>query len=666
MHVLNVHIELLRESISRKKAIWANAMEPQVCDIEINIPEHDLSGLTHDEYMESLWGAAVHLFAPGRLKTNENIMDITRTIQEIAQESWTLTEVYSSSPMLSSKTVASYLMNVSAVCGSKSAMHMVALTDTGIASRARVLIYLLLLALSGSSSALQRLYIEWPSHFKIIQEIIQTKRLDYEAMKRSESLFHLRLYTLYGDAPSIIEGSTTLKRALEVGSITEIKNILDGKTIPPDLDEFLPGLLHDLSCLIDTEAGPLAKAAFERGADLTNMRPCKMPIFYCDPLEGLNIPSSQLLYCPISSAIINGKEVLAMALFCLHVDAKIPIPDFKIVLFLSFRYLQHKLCKALIGLLLENHSICCDATHSCEVNEVFLRQLFMIVISRTCSTDLERRAMHGRNFARNYEKCLQILLQIGVDPTKQLGDDTCPLVKMLDWDDSVGLNLLIQHSRQNNSNSAIFDCFPEGYKAAPLRCILFQSPYCLKLLLQNFSRLASKVLGNLKIDLLQLACICQHINALTICVLLNRRINVTTSGTKDSYLLPLFWALRNHNIPVADLIASQCGDNLNELVSRNAKGESIFSFLIRAWIVNRDIKAIDSLRWLKKHNGISSYADGGSMICEEIFLSPRPLIQSDQIRDTKLLNFLLDDSIYEKEVNKPDESRLTLIQASAF
>ncbi|KAI0897505.1 hypothetical protein F4806DRAFT_403789 [Annulohypoxylon nitens] len=674
---LLVHVELLRDSIYRKIAILTKKTNGRSVGgtkkEDLNNAGHDVEPPSHSQFMENLWDLTQRVFVIHDLGAHDS-SNLVHTTRLLAEETRLMATMFHYEPFLTDPRMVSISMEVSAVCGYKNAMHLVALMDTGTVPRAYILLYLSLLALSGSAPALQRLHTDWPSHFKIIQEITQTKRLDYEAMKYYDQMFHLRLFEAYREAPSVIEGGITLQRALEIGSITEIEDILNGKIISPDLDEILPGLLHELSCLIDTEAAPLAEVAFERGADLTNMRPCKTPILGCDPLEEVIVPSSWL-YSPLSSAIINGKEVLAMTLFWLHAKAKIPIPDFETVIFLSFRYLQHELCKALIRLVRRTHSRsgCCDKTRPCEVIEVLLDGLFVITTSRIGLSDYERRAMHGRNFAHNYEKCLQILLQEGADPTKGI-DGNCPLSDMLRLDDSVGLNLFIQHSLKNIPESVVFDriqmlatkCRVGNVQCmlSPLYvCFVHDSFQCLKLLLQAFPRLYSELPEeHLRKMMLQYACRCSNISRETICVFLDSPIDGTTS-TGDFYFTLLCEALLNCNIRVANLIASRCSDDLNELVSRNG---SMFIYLIRHWAPERNIKLIDSFRWLKEHNGIPSYVDRGSMICEYMFLRPRPTIRSDQIKDAGLLDFLLDDDIYGKDIDKPSKSGFTLIQASAL
>ncbi|KAI1211927.1 uncharacterized protein F4807DRAFT_458132 [Annulohypoxylon truncatum] len=649
-------VALIREFIfEQHSTVLKNAGSSLVGNItneNLDIPEHGLNDLSHDQFIECLHDATERIFTSAALGSNTKTADLVKNAQ-LQNLAWFLAHVHSIEGRWRDLEEASEWMRISALCGYKRAIHFAALMDRGTTNRIPVRLYLSLLALSHSNSALQRLSTDWPDHFRIIREIIQARHLNNEILKEgSEHTFPLHIFTTHRVTRPVEEPEITTRQALEAGFITEIEKILDGNIVTPDLDEILPSFLHELPHLVDNEARPLARVSFERGAMLNSLLPCKSPILGCEPLERICVPSPAS-YSSLSSAIIHGKEMLAMAIFCLHVEAETPIPDFSTVLSLSFRYLQHDMGEVLLALLRENPTMCFDGANPWEINESSLQELLIVTMSRDGPTEYERRAIHGSKFDSNYEKCLQILLEEGADPTQGVGHG-CPFFNTLKWDDFIGLKLFLHHLQQNGSHSAILDCIRDpghtwvGRKVLPralAMCIECNSPQCLELLIGSFPHLAFEELEP-GYTLLHHACLMQP-NTDLIRVLLDSGIEVTTSRLRGDYFTPLFEALRKSHLTVADFIASQCPNDLAKLV------------------INGHIDHMDGFRWLAKHNGIHFYGPNDIPIWAYLFGRPRPPSLLDQIREAELLNFLLDLDIFRVRINEPSIQGMKVIQIAA-
>ncbi|XXG95562.1 hypothetical protein Hte_001827 [Hypoxylon texense] len=557
---------------------------------------------------------------------------------------------------------ASKWLRVSALCGSKDAMHVVALTSTRTSdeSGVPVRLYLSLLALSHSGAALQRIFTCWPELFKKIRGI-QQRYLASETVKEvPKELFPFYTLATYSASSLAADPVTSMRRALDVGALAEIEQILEDKISTQDLDEILPSLLHELRHLTDAEAWPLARTAYKRGARLESMVPCESPILDCQPLEGIchPVPAS---YSPLSAAIWHGKAALALAIFYLHFDAYTPIPDFTTALFLSFRYLQHEMAEILLCLLEENPSMCHDDAHSREIYEAPLDNLLTSTMSCGSSIDLERRAMHGHLFNFEYEKTIQILLEAGADPTQGTGDN-CPFFNALVRDDLIGLRLFIRGLKARGHDPIILDLIrnPTRTKGvgniissdALVICISNNSIHCFEYLVRLYPELVLEEISESGDTLLHYAC--RHPpNIDFIRVLLDNGANVVADRGSIDCLNPLFEALSHDNLPAAELIASRCPEDLTTLLSRNTHGMSVFYALFVAWTGMGNVELIESIRWVINHNGSHFYGPNDAAVWGLIFAKPRPTTQSDRTREVQLLELLLDTSLFRDKINEP-------------
>ncbi|KAI0131619.1 hypothetical protein F4776DRAFT_626980 [Hypoxylon sp. NC0597] len=91
-------------------------------------------------------------------------------------------------------------MRISALCGSRKAMHMASLmtSETTTDSWFPIRFCLSLLALSGSDLALERLSIDWPDLFNTIREIIQERHTAYKTVsEKQEHMLYLNTLEPY-------------------------------------------------------------------------------------------------------------------------------------------------------------------------------------------------------------------------------------------------------------------------------------------------------------------------------------------------------------------------------------------------------------------------------------------------------------------------------------
>ncbi|KAI1452179.1 ankyrin [Annulohypoxylon moriforme] len=558
-------------------------------------------------------------------------------------------------------------MRISALCGSRKAMHMASLmvTEETPESWFPVRLCLSLLALSGLDLALERLSIDWPDLFEIVREIIQERHLAYQTVKEQQGDM-LFLHTLepYNSLHYSTGPLKTIQRAVEVGAIREIEQVLDGDVVE-DLDHILPDLLHWLVHLPDAEASALAAAAFERGARLDAL------LKYKSPFLGTN-PVIDTVYSPLSSAIVHGKAQLTLAIFCLHIESDTHIVDFPTALFLSFRYLQPEVGELLLELLQSNPSMCRNDTMPWIFKEAHLQQLPSLAISwihkeapiqelLNCTiydddpTELERRAVNGGDFDDRYERCLRILLERGADPIKGISI-VDPLYSALIHDDLVSLQLFVQYIQSSRPNDSILLDHLRYSKnlgsenkvlSALLCCIAFNSVRCFEFLIKQFPALmfdSSNIQG-----ITPLQCACSHPDgAAFVNVLLENGADAVAVDLGPGMYHPLFLALVGGNLRAADLIADRCSaEDLAQWLSRDDGGNSVFLYIV---FKSRDAELTGSVQWLIDRGGAHFYGPNNMPIWNIIFVEPRPTRRSDHIH-TALLGTLLNLEMFSAKIN---------------
>ncbi|KAI0381295.1 hypothetical protein F5Y04DRAFT_288917 [Hypomontagnella monticulosa] len=561
-------------------------------------------------------------------------------------------------------------MCISALCGYKPAMRSATamIIGTDLESQFPTRLYLSLLSLSRCEISLQKLSVRWPAHYRVIRALLIQRSHAYDE-GTSEFEFGYLLSTLqrYIHPPPIPYTVVTLQEALEVGDTSNIKKILRNEATIQGVKDLLPRLLHQLSRLVDTEAATIAPIAFEKGAKLDILLPCKSPILGIEPLIDFS-GSSPSSYSPLSAAISHGKTELAEVIISMHEAHNITIPDFRAALLLSFRYLQHKAGKRLLKLLQKKPSICNQTTQLWKNQDPSLLDLLIMTMSRHDTTELERAAICGGYFYSMQQECVRTLIEMGADPYQET-DNGCPLFNALISDDLISLKIFCQHRDFSKRLKDLGNApGPERRGASTVLqlCIASNSIRCFEFLVGENPYLTPDEQEESSFTLLQFACSNPPTTDF-LRVLLDHGFNALTHDSDGGY--PLGIALMNAHIPAAELIVSRCTDaQVAQLFSRDPlSGESIFSSLISLWTRNRHSNLLDySFPWIASHGGAHFYGVSDTPIWEYLFSEVRPGRRSDQIRDARLLDFLLKLDVFKSNLNKERWQGRTLLHCAAI
>ncbi|KAI1479897.1 ankyrin repeat-containing domain protein [Daldinia eschscholtzii] len=555
-------------------------------------------------------------------------------------------------------------LRASALCGLKKAMHVASMISTRTLPQYRfpIRLWLSLLALSGSDLALERLY-QWTELSKKVREIIQEKRLAYKTIETQggDMLYLHSLAPYHHDLTHVGDPITTIQQAIEFKAIPEMEQILEGSTEVQDQD-----LLHQLVHLIDAETLPLAREAFVKGAKLDALIECQSTMLGVKPLI-------DIVYSPLSSAIIHGKQELAIEIFCFHIESDTPIIDFPTALFLSFRYLQHEVGELLLGLLQSNPSMCrndtmpwiFDEAHlyslstlamSWKTKEAPLHHLLFYTMHHDSLSELERQAFSGEEFDARYQTCLEILLERGADPTEGLLIH-CPLYCALVNDDLVGLRLFVEHieSRQPNE-TVIFNHLRNPGKRgsdnnqwpALLVCIRHNSVRCFEFLIRKFPVLKFDRVDGQGNTLLVYAC-SNSLNTDFVKLLIEDGIDTTAMDFSNGLFNPLLVALTKGHLSAADLIADRCSpDELERYLSQDDQGVSIFCCIL---VEATRTELTSSVKWLIDRGGAHFYGPHGTPIWYALFAESRPTSHEDQMRRAELLETMLGNEMFSTRLN---------------
>ncbi|KAI0888316.1 ankyrin [Annulohypoxylon maeteangense] len=634
--------------------------------------------LSHDELFDNLRRAMMRL-TPPKFFQSPGCLARPGAQARLARLSWELAMChYFGKGTSSNLDIALRWMRISALCGSRKAMHITSLmaTETTTQSRFPIRLCLSLLALSGSDLALERLSIDWPDLFKIIREIIRERYLAYQMVKEQQGdAIYLHTLEPYRNLSHPSGSLVTIQQAMETGAIDEIEQILDGSLMVEDLNRLLPDLLHWLVYLTDAEASALATPAFERGARLDALRKCESPFIGAKPVM-------DTVYSPISSAIIHGKPQLALAIFCLHIESDTPIIDFPTALFLSFRYLQPQVGEILLGLLQSNPSMCRNDTMPWIFKEAHLHSLRSLAISWIHKeaplnelltytmydddlTELERRAINGSDFDDRYKSCLKVLLESGADPTEGISIKN-PLYNAIIHDDLVSLQLFIRHIQSHQSpNFSLLDHLQHTKKLgsenienpALLCCIAFNSIRCFEFLIKEFPTLMFSSVDDHGHTPLRYACSHPQ-GASFVKLLLENGADTTAVDLSLGVYSVLFAALADGYLETANLIADRCSaQDLDQWMSINDDGTSMFVYIL---FRSRDIKSTGGVQWFIDRGGAHFYGPDYIPVWYTLFAEPRPTRQSDRAH-TELLRVLLSHEMFSDKLNTERRGGMALI-----
>ncbi|KAI0179285.1 ankyrin [Hypoxylon sp. FL1284] len=644
---------------------------------DIDIPQQ---APTDDELFDNCHHIMTYLFPPKFFESSACLARSGARAQ-LAHLSWELAMChYFGKGTPSNLELVLKWTRISAVCGSIKAMHVASLVATETTNEPwfPTRLCLSLLALSGSSLAQERLSIKWPHLFQAIREIIQERHLAYQTVKEQPGdMLHLHTLGPYYNLRYPAVSSRTVEKAIDTGDTDEIAQIIDGSIAAEDMDRIRPDLLHWLVHLTDQDASTLAASAFERGARLDALFKCVSPFLGAKPVI-------DTVFSPLSSAIIQGKQQLALTIFGLHVDSDTPIADFPTALFLSFRYLQPEVSQFLLGLLDSNPSMCRNDTMPwifkqediSKLPELALswigktpplQELLAYTMCRDDLTELERQAINGDDFDERYRACLVILLESGADPTTEISI-VSPLYEALFHDDLVSLQVFIRHIQSLQSDDVILldhlrhpRTIPglEGnqYSSLPC-CIAFKSIRCFEFLIQQFPALMfDNIDDNGNTPLLYAASTPQSADFVDL-LLKNGADTMDMDLSPGVIVNPIFVALSQGYLRTADLLADRCSArDLDRWLSRGDEDKSIFFVLV---FMSCDAQLTGSIKWLIDRGGAHFYGPGNMPIWYTLFREPRPTRRSDRTR-TVILSTLLNLDIFSAKIDTERWQSLSLL-----
>ncbi|OJD33729.1 serine threonine protein kinase [Diplodia corticola] len=545
---------------------------------------------------------------------------------------------------------------------------------TSLESQFPMRLFLSLLALSHSTRAMQILSTRWPRLSQLIREVILERPSAYKEAGENGDIkstnFFMSQLEPYLVQPPPLKRQLTLRESVMFGKVEEVEKMLHGTVIASDWDAVLSGLLHELSALPDEQAASLARTAYKKGAKLDHFAAVESPL-----IKGV-LGDDLSLHSPLSSAIKRGKPLLASAIFCIHVECDVPVPNISTALELSFGLLYHEIGGMLLQLYNQNPAMCQHSPELQDATEIPISKLLSIAQSGIDLFEVERRAMHGGEYDNAYTKTLHVLLAEGLNPAEgSIGSS--PLADALRFDDIISVKLYIQHLRDRGSDIVAHledpaNLWQEGkehlHYTALCRCVLYGSIRCLEYLLTEFPHLPAMA----KDEAIHVACIRQP-DTRFLSLLLASGADVMEKDSNG--FASLYFALSHVSLPAADMIAEHCSEEqLRTLLCRDPDyyGRSVFSDLLhfRKRINTTQVAfqrvefngtpgLVRSFEWLAAHGGVHF----APYCFTEIIGQPRPSSRTDQILDLKIFEFMLDQFPYRVDT---EERRTDLLHQASL
>ncbi|KAJ5173832.1 ankyrin repeat protein [Penicillium coprophilum] len=318
--------------------------------------------------------------------------------------------------------------------------------DIHLESEVPIRLNLTLLALSHSSLAFRRLHSTWPDLYAIVCKVIRERGLSclnevktiHPGLLDSQRL--VRAYCAQAAPPSLTGlRPLHLGDALEIGATELIRDMLQSPdhVLIKDEEQTIYNLFHKLGKVPDVQAAALCRTAYERGASLdclVEMDLSDKPVF-----EDNSTPNT-----PLCVALGRGQPILAMEIFCLHVEFNVPIRQFALALFLSFVYHFPAVGEALLRLFQDNPAMCLeDDIHTNTLPEVTMgsmaskiaRSMMNSVSMAAILSDIMFTSMlppnkyvslmlHGGEHEDAYMRTQNLLLDEGADPTLGAATET--------------------------------------------------------------------------------------------------------------------------------------------------------------------------------------------------------------------------------------------------
>ncbi|KAI1737518.1 hypothetical protein F4680DRAFT_427969 [Xylaria scruposa] len=523
--------------------------------------------------------------------------------------------------------------------------------------------FLALLTLSHSYHAAQILHKRWPRHYKMVQEMIKLKPSAFEKSKTqidpNSSPFMLETMTTYAKEP-ILKRSLTLKEALNMGILQIVHEVLDGALIPDDFDESVPGLLHGISSLPDTEAATLVQRAFHIGGKLSFLAPTISPITGGNFFERDSAEEKPL--SPLSAAIRRGKPQLALKIIWLHTQSEDePILDYDEALTLSCTYLQYETADCLLRLYRDKPQLCHGAERMRMGPESLFSELLLNIMTPEISpvSELERRLLFGPEYQKAYENTLEFLLENGASITDG-SISTNGLMNALRLDDMIAVMIftrtlenrgldILQHLKDpgNLRHDPVIDRI--DITALDI-CIFSGSIQSFRYLIQKFPSLSSEVSDESGNTLLHEACYRVE-SFLFVEALLQCGADASQKNKRGQ--TPIFRALSKGNIEAADIISRHCSaKKLQGILSKSDDEWSVCFQLLVAWSSTRRPGVFKGFQWLAKHGGIHPYGPSGVPAWYPIVGQPRPHASADQRLHAELVALFLRSDGFQTETER--------------
>lgn len=539
----------------------------------------------------------------------------------------------------------------------------------------------LLLSLGGLSRNLQCmdiLALRWPGHYQALLRVIREKWHTCLSTDQNFNMMHpldtVNFYRQFFPAPDAGLIDKILSYDLDC-----VQRLLDAGGDAGMVSNEGISALHALTYLRDADAVDLATILVDRGASLSASWPDSPDIFTC---FGRKISGSPL-FCAISCNQIG----LAKTLITLHGKRKVKVKDYARILIFTVFYWCHELVEALLDLI-QTHPSLCDAILTLNESEelegvsefqIHPRHLLLLAMDRPDLLSLERRVRHGPLYDEAYAKTLELLIARGADPTKGIFE-SCPLYECLENDDTVALRCFILYLYENCDGDPLTPMIDPGHirklssgssEHTGLQfCIYSKSVGCFHILLDEFPLLMEEKNAR---GLTALHSASEHPDNIPLLrALLERGANVLAAAQDDT--TPLYRALANCNTEGADLIMQYCSsEQIGILLSRQPDtGHSLFSILTHAWFQNRDIKLLDSFKWIIDHGGAHFYGEirtvRGNTIqipsWNDLLAKVRPSRRSSQLQDLALATLLLDT--FPEQINVIQEDGRSLLHVAAW
>lgn len=538
--------------------------------------------------------------------------------------------------------------------------------------------------LSRNIHCMDILALRWPSHYQALLRVIREKwRTCLSIDAAFDMIRPLEAISLYMEVPPGPEAGIVDK--ILSYDLEGVQWLLETGADASDVSINGISTLHALTYLRDADAVSLVEMLVKNGASLNATWPQLAHVQTCF--------GRQMSGSPLCCAILCHQVRFAKTLLSLHIERKLKIEDYTHVLLFAFTYWCHDLAESLLDLIQTHPSLCVPTfgPHGLwRISMVLENPTILLpgVIDCPELISLERRARHGQLYDEAYAKTLELLIARGADPTKLIARgadptkrnlEAYPLCLCLENDDAVALRCYIQYLYEHYDGEPLTPMIDPGhlrerssgstwYTGLQI-CIYSKSVRCFNILLDEFPLLMEERGGR---GLTALHVAVQDPDNGLLLALLDRGADVLAAAADNT--TPLYWALANRNTEGADLIIQYCSpEQVQALLSRQPDtGRSLFSRLQFAWFLNRDIKLLESFKWVIDHGG--AHFHGSTRVINAITVQTpswndlvakvRPSRRSSQLQDLALATLLIDT--FPDQINCLQHDGRSLLHVAAW